>query len=221
MESSKGADREFVQSLAKGLSVIEAFGAGVPAMTLSEVARKVGLTPGSTRRVLLTLERLGYVASESGRYALLPQTLRLGYAYLSSLPLTTLVQPVLTRLTLEVDESCTLAMLDGSDVVFVARSAARRLKQDYMVIGGRLPAHATSFGKVLLAFLPARDCDRVLGTTDLPAVTARTITKQADLRQELAGIRERGWALNDQESMLNLRSIAVPIGSGAKPSTLR
>jgi IclR family transcriptional regulator, pca regulon regulatory protein len=209
--SSGGPEREFNQSLAKGLAAIEAFGDGGPPMTLSDVARKVGLTPGSARRVVQTLETLGYVTCASGRYALLPRALRLGYAYLSSLPLTNLVQPLLTKLTQQLDQSCSLAMLDGLDAVFVARSAAPRLARDYMLVGGRLPAHATSFGKVMLAGLAQDKLADFLRRSSFARLTPRTIGTERALLAELLRVRQQGWALNDQESILGLRSIAVPI----------
>jgi IclR family pca regulon transcriptional regulator len=206
-------DRDYVQSLAKGLAVIECFGTEPFAMTLSEVARRVDLTPGSARRMLKTLERLGYVGFERGRYALLPRALGLGYAYLASLPLATLVQPRLTQLTRDLDESCSLAMLDRHDVVIVARATARRLPADYMVVGSRLPAHATSFGKVLLAQFPPEKAAAFIAEIPLQRLTPNTICDPAALLAELSAVRGAGWAMNRQESILGLRSVAVPVRS--------
>jgi len=209
--SGDPSDREFVRSLAKGLGVIEAFSASAPSMTLSEVARAARLSPGSAHRVLKTLERLGYVGASDGRYSLMPRTLQLGYAYLSSLPLASLVQPKLSELTQEFDESCSVAMLHARDIIIVARSTAKRLTQDYLAVGSRLPAHATSFGKVLLAALPDRELRHVLAQEPLQRMTPQTICRVPDLLRELARIRKAGWAINDQESIMGLRSIAVPI----------
>jgi IclR family pca regulon transcriptional regulator len=204
-------DREFIKSLAKGLAVIECFGADAPALSLSQVARRAAISPGSARRILMTLERLGYVASDGGRFSLQPRTLQLGYAYLSSLPLTRLVQPQLTRLTRDLDESCSLAVLNGLDVVYIARATARRLTHDYMSVGIRFPAYATSVGKVLLAALPEAELSQRLRGVTLQQVTMRGVTNRRQLLADLADVRRRGWALNDQETILGLRSIAVPV----------
>lgn len=204
-------DREFVQSLAKGLAVIETFGPEKPWLTLSEVARRTAISPGSARRVLLTLQRLGYVGSDGQRFCLQPRTLQLGYAYLSSLPLTRLVQPRLTQLTQDIGESCSLALLDGDDVVYVGRAASPRLTRDYMSVGVRFPAHVTSVGKVLLAALDDDELGRRLGRSTLQTVTTHGISDPARLMAQLSEVRREGWALNDQETILGLRSIAVPV----------
>lgn len=205
------SDRNFVQGLAKGLAVIEAFDGEQADMTLSAMAKKVGLSPATTRRMLMTLQALGYVGADRGRFFPLPRTLRLGHAYLSALPLTTIVQPKLTELTRELDESCNLAVLDGADIVIVARATARRLAEDYVLLGHRLPAHATSVGKVLLASPAQRTALEALLVRPLAAMTPRTITDPAELRSELAAVARQGWAVNDEESNLGLRSIAVPV----------
>ena len=204
-------DPEFVQSLAKGLAVIEAFGPAMPAMTLSEVARKVGLSPGSARRMLRTLQRLGYVGTDGQRFMLLPRTLQLGYAYLSSLPLTSVVQPRLTQLTQEVDGSCSVSVLDGHDVVYVARATGRGLLRDYMAVGTRYPAHTTSAGKVLLGAMPRPALKRWLDGHSLEALTANTVTEPEALLKVLDEARGQGWAINNQETALGHRSIAVPV----------
>lgn len=205
------SDRDFVRSLAKGLGVIETFSANAPAMTLSEVARAAQLSPGSAHRVLKTLDRLGYVGLKDGRYSLLPRTLQLGFAYLSSLPLASLVQPKLSELTEKHGESCSVAMLQGRDIIIVARSTAKRLSQDYLAVGSRLPAHATSFGKVFLAAMSERDIQRLFAQEPLQRLTSQTICRLPDLLQDVERARKAGWALNDQESIMGLRSIAVPI----------
>lgn len=204
-------EREFVQSLAKGLHVIEAFGADTPAMTLSEVARKAGLTPGSARRVLVTLQSLGYVAERGNRFSLLPRALRLGYAYLASMPLATIVQPRLTQLTQEIGLSCSLAMLDSFETVIVARSTATSLAQDYVTVGGRLPAHAGALGNVLLAALPDRELTSWLATAKLMRITPNTVCDPAALLERIEEVRAARWAFNDQEALLGLRSLAVPV----------
>lgn len=212
----RGDDQEFIQSLAKGLAVIEAFDAGAPAMTLSEVARKTGLTPGSARRVLRTLQQLGYAAAEGNRFRLMPRVLQLGYSYLASLPFANLAQPRLAELTGEMDGSCSVSVLDGIDVVYVARATARRLSRDYMSVGTRFPAHATSAGKVLFAALSDREVVERFGARAPEALTPRTIDSIDRLLAETARVRADGWAVNDQETMMGHRSIAVPLPSGGK-----
>lgn len=204
-------DQEFIQSLAKGLAVIEAFGEDAATMTLSEVARKTGLTPGSARRVLRTLQQLGYASLEANRFRLMPRVLQLGYSYLSSLPFASLAQPRLTELTEEIDGSCSISVLDGTDVVYVARATAKRLGRDYMSVGTRYPAHATSPGKLLLAALPEEEVIRRFKGREPEALTPRTINSVKRLLVELEKVRKAGWAVNDQETLMGHRSIAVPL----------
>jgi len=210
-KSTKGGKREYIQGLAKGLAVIEAFGAQAPSMTLTEVASRTKLSPASARRVLLTLEELGYVKAQDQRFGLQPRTLQLGYAYLSSLQLTGLAQPLLSQLTGEVDESSSIGVLDGNETVFIARASARRMTRDYMTVGMRYPSHATSVGKLLLALRPPEDAERLLSLAPLHSLTPKTITSRSALLKEFRLIRERGWAFNDQETMVGMRSIATPI----------
>ncbi len=205
------ADRNFVQGLARGLAAIESFDREHPEMTLSEVARRIGQSPASARRMLMTLRELGYVGVDRGRFFPLPRMLRLGHAYLSSLPLATVVQPKLTELTRELDESCSLAVLDGTDIVIVARATTRHLAEDYMVLGYRLPAHATSVGKVLLASPAQTGALDALLSQPLQALSRYTITDRRKLRAELAEVARQGWALNNQETREGIRSIAVPV----------
>jgi IclR family pca regulon transcriptional regulator len=211
MPMSHVEDREFVQSLAKGLAVIESFGPQVPAMTLSEVARKTKLSPGSARRVLRTLQRLGYMQSDGQRFALAPRTLQLGYAYLASQPMTSLVQPRLSQLVQKLEGSCSVSVLDGTDVVYVARATGKGLTRDYMSVGTRFPAHATSPGKILLAALPIAELKRRLSGHKLETLTSHTISVPEKLYAALDEARRKGWAVNDQETSLGHRSVAVPI----------
>lgn len=200
-----------VQSLERGLAVIRAFDADAPELTLSEVARKVGLTRASARRFLLTLQDLGYVRYDGRTFALTPRVLELGYAYLSSLTLPEVAQPHLERLASEVRESCSVSVLDHHDVVYVARVATSRIMRVAINVGTRFPAYATSMGRVLLAGLPEGELDRYLDEVELAAYTPRTVTSEEALRAELATIRERGCAVVDQELEEGLRSIAAPI----------
>ena len=213
----RGDDQEFIQSLAKGLAVIEAFSERDPAMTLSEVARKTHLTPGSARRVLRTLQQLGYAAAEGNRFRLMPRVLQLGFSYLSSLPFASLAQPRLMELNEEVDGSCSISVLDGTDVVYVARATAKTLSRDYMSVGTRYPAHATSPGKLLLAALSDREVSERYKGKRIEAPTPRTISTIDALLKELAVVRDKGFAINDQETMMGHRSVAVPLRTGSGP----
>ena len=206
-----GLARDEVRSLAKGLAVIECFGTAQSSMTLSEVARRTGISPGSAQRILRTLTRLGYVGSDGTRFSLRPRTLQLGYAYLASLPLAAITQPLLSALTAQTEETCSLALLDGDAVVYVARAPARRLSRDYMSVGTRMPAHATSVGKVLLATLLPAELDTVLAGASLEPLTPNTLRDRAAIREAVAEARQAGFALNDQETIMGLRSIAVPV----------
>ncbi|PZW39304.1 IclR family transcriptional regulator [Humitalea rosea] len=208
--------RDEVQSIAKGLAVIEAFGPARPAMTLSEVARQTGMSPGSAQRVLRTLVSLGYVGVEGTRFSLRPRTLQLGYAYLSSLPLAAITQPLLSALMAQTEETCSLAVLDGDAVVYVARAPARRLVRDYMSVGTRMPAHATSVGKVLLAALPEAALEAVLDGLSPDPLTLNTLTGREAIRDAVARARRDGFAVNDQETIMGLRSIAVPVVAEGK-----
>jgi IclR family transcriptional regulator, pca regulon regulatory protein len=203
---------DYLQSLAKGLAVIEAFGPDYPEMTLSVVARRVGLSPGSTRRVLQTLVQLGFMGFRDQRYHLQAKTLQLGYAYLSSLPVVSLMQPRLAALSEKLNESCSIVVLDGLDTVCIARVAARRLERDYMGVGTRFPAHATSSGKMLFAEMTDEQVSALFGgSTNLPPMTPFTVTKLSALLDDVRKARKNGWAYISQETALGLESISVPI----------
>lgn len=202
---------QYVQSLARGLSVIEAFGADHPEMTLSEVAAATGLTRAAARRFLLTLVELGFARQRDGRFALTPRVLRLGTAYLSGLGLPEIAQPHLERLSAEVDQSTNAAVLDGSDVVYVTRAAKRRIMTVAITVGTRFPAFATSLGRVLLAALPPEELDAYFATADLTPPTERALHDEAGLRRVLARVRKQGYAVSDQQLAAGLRSIAVPV----------
>src|SRR4051794_15167702 len=203
-------DSAFVQSLERGLAVIRALSEPEP-QTLSEVAHATALSRAAARRFLLTLERLGYVRREHNRFALTPRVLELGYAYLSSLTLPEVAQPHLERLVEAIHESSSVSVLDGTDVVYVARVPARRIMRVSISVGTRFPAYATSMGRVLLAGLEPERLDAVLAESDLRALTPETIHDEAQLRAELARVRTHGWALVDQELEAGLRSVAAPI----------
>lgn len=210
MTDPEPRERHFVQSLERGLTVIRALSEAEP-QSVSEVAERARLTRAAARRFLLTLEELGYVRASGGRYSLTPQTLELGYAYLSSLSLPEIAAPHLQALTQEVHESSSVSVLDGADVVYVARAAAGRIMTVSIDVGTRFPAHATSMGRVLLAGLGEERLDAVLDEADLKALTPSTITSASDLRAEVERVRASGFALVDQELEVGLCSVAVPI----------
>jgi IclR family pca regulon transcriptional regulator len=202
---------DFVQSLERGLAVIRAFDAEHSELTLSDVARSTGLPRAAARRFLLTLVDLGYVRTDGRLFALRPRILELGYAYLSSIALPELAQPHMETLAAQVHESCSLSMLDGSDIVYVARVPTRRIMTVAINVGTRFPAYATSMGRVLLAGLSSPELDDYLERTELRALTPKTISDPRKLRTTLDRIASQGFALVDQELEVGLRSIAVPV----------
>jgi IclR family pca regulon transcriptional regulator len=199
-----------VQSLDRGLATIRALNTP-DAQTLSEVARATGLTRASARRFLLTLETLGYVRQTDGRFNLTPQVLELGHAYLSGLTLPDIAGPHLSQLVARVRESSSVSILDGQDVVYVARVQARRIMSVTISVGTRFRAHQTSMGRVLLAGLPADERTKLLGDIEFEQRTPRTIASRGELEAELERVTTQGYALVDQELELGLRSIAAPI----------
>ncbi|WP_243075300.1 IclR family transcriptional regulator C-terminal domain-containing protein [Microbacterium sp. SS28] len=206
---------DFVQSLARGLAVIRAFDADHHELSLSDVARRSDMPRAAARRFLRTLETLGYVrgAGEgTGRsYALTPRVLELGFSYLSALSLPEIVQPHLEQLSRDVDESVSAAVLDGADIVYIARVPTRRIMSVRITIGTRFPAYATSMGRVLLGGLTEGEADAALEASTLPALTDRTLTDLGDLHDELARVRDQGWSLVDGELEPGLRSVAAPL----------
>ncbi|NUO96685.1 MAG: IclR family transcriptional regulator [Nonomuraea sp.] len=202
---------DHVQSLARGLAVIRAFSAAAPALTLSQVARETGLSRAAARRFLITLTDLGYVRSDGRLFTLTPRVLELGYAYLSGLSLPEVAAPHLERLAAEVRESASVAVLDGEDIVYVARVATVRIMSVSISIGTRFPAYCTSMGRVLLSALPPDRLEDYLARAALRRLTPRTIVLPAALRAELEEARLRGWAMVDQELEEGLRSIAAPV----------
>lgn len=200
-----------VQSLARGLAVIRAFDATHPELTLSDVARATDLTRAAARRFLLTLTDLGYIRTDGRLFRLTPRVLELGYAYLSSLTASDVAQPHLEHLVAEVHESSSLSVLDGTDVVYVARVATRRIMAVAISVGTRFPAYATSMGRVLLAALPDDELAAHLPPEPLRAFTSRTLTSPTALRAELARVRAQGWAIVDAELEDGLRSVAVGV----------
>lgn len=208
-------DGDHVRSLERGLAVLRAFSQDSPALTLAEVARRTGLTRATARRLLLTLERLGYVRSADRDFMLTPKVLDLGYSYLSSLNLAALAQPDMEALVARTHESSSAAVLDGAEIVYVARVPTRQIMRISLGVGSRLPAFATAMGRVLLADLPAARLHCTLAASELCALTPRTRTDPAELAEELGRVRQQGWALVDQELEIGLRSVAAPLRDSA------
>lgn len=203
---------DFVQSLEKGLKVIAAFDAENDKMTLTEVSKKVDLTRANARRILLTLQYLGFVQTEDGKqFRLSPKVLTLGYSYLSSLPFQELAKPYLKTLAEEVNESCSMSVLDGYDIVYVARVQTNRIMTISLGVGTRLPVYATSMGRVLLAGLADHEMQEFIRGIKAEQLTPNTITDSEKLIERIQLVRERGWALADQELEIGVRSIACPI----------
>jgi IclR family transcriptional regulator, pca regulon regulatory protein len=200
-----------VQSLERGLAVIRAFDQAHPELTLSEVAARTGVTRAVARRFLLTLAALGYVRSDGRFFSLTARVLELGYAYLSSLTLPEVAESHLEALVAEVNESSSVSVLDGHDVVYVARVPVSRIMTVSISVGTRFPAYATSMGRVLLAALPEEDLEDYLAAVTLEPLTARTLTSADALRTEINKVRTQGWSLVNQELEEGLRALAAPV----------
>jgi IclR family pca regulon transcriptional regulator len=211
---ANGRRPEFVESLEKGLLVMRAFDAAHPSMTLSEVAARATLTRAAARRHLHTLSALGYAIFDGKRFALTPRVLELGFSYLKALGLPQIVRPYLERISAALGESASVAVLDGHDVVYVERVSTRRIMSIDLGVGARLPAVATSMGRVLLAGLPIREREARIASTELVAHTPHTVTSKARLRALLLVVERRGYCLVDEELEEGLRSIAVPLVDG-------
>ncbi|HEY1777936.1 MAG TPA: IclR family transcriptional regulator C-terminal domain-containing protein [Solirubrobacteraceae bacterium] len=210
MTEAVAPTRDFVQSLARGLAVIRALDAREP-LTLSEVARASDLSRAAARRFLLTLDKLGYVRQAGGRFELTARVLELGFSYLSALGLPDLAEPHLEELVERVHESSSVSVLDDTAIVYVARVPTRRIMAVMISVGTRLPAYATSMGRVLLAGLEAEALAERLERIELEPLAHDTITTRAQLEAELDRVRLQGHAIVDQELEPGLRSVAVPI----------
>ncbi|MEU6538451.1 IclR family transcriptional regulator C-terminal domain-containing protein [Streptomyces sp. NPDC047000] len=205
---------EFIEALARGLDVLRCFRPGVPAMTLSEIAAATGLARPTARRILITLEQLGYVRSEERGFSLTPRVLDLGMAYVGSLGLWDLAAPHLRALVRQTGESCSLAQLDGADVVYVARAAVPKLVTLAVTVGTRFPALQTSLGKVLLAALAPDDLDKALAEPSRSGVRPRWTPDREEIDAALRDVRAKGWSVTDQDLALGIRSVAAPVRDG-------
>jgi IclR family transcriptional regulator, pca regulon regulatory protein len=216
LDPPEGRNADYVQSLERGLAVIRAFGAEHPELRLSDVARATGLTRAAARRFLLTLVRLGYVRQDGTSFSLRPRVLELGYAYLSALSLPEVAQPHMETLVGEVNESSSVAVLDDLDIVYVARVPTRRIMTITIAVGTRLPAYATSMGRVLLAGLEPEALSDRLERLEIERLTATTVPDRKSLSRRIDEVRAAGWAAVDQELEQGVRSAAVPIRDGSQ-----
>jgi IclR family pca regulon transcriptional regulator len=216
METSPSKDfaileRDYVQSLERGLAVIKAFGPEQSTLTLGETAARTGLTRAAARRFLLTLVKLGYVGTDKKTFWLRSRILELGYSYLSSQPWWQVAQPVLEEAARATQETCNIAILSDTEIVYVSRVAAKRIISTNLSIGSRLPAHVTALGRVLLAGLPREERKEIVKRITLTRLTSRTIDDKRKLEAVLDQVRKDGYAIVDQELELGLLALAVPI----------
>src|SRR5215203_5092864 len=213
--AGRGTGPDFVEALARGLDVLACFDADHRSMSLSEVAAAAGLARPTARRLLLTLQELGFVRSSGGAFALTPKVLELGMAYVGSLGLWDIARPHLESLVATTGESSSMAQLDGSDIVYVARVAVPKIIALRVEIGTRFPAVQTSQGKVLLAALSPGELDAALAVPSRAGLPPSIGRSAEQFHRELTEIRARGWALADEELAPGVRSVAVPVRDGA------
>jgi IclR family pca regulon transcriptional regulator len=205
---------DFIEAIARGLDVIRAFGPGQPMMSLAAVANASHLPRPTARRILKTLEELGYVRPVEGGYELTPRVLDLGMSYVLSRGLWEVARPHMEALVARTRESSSIAQLDGSDIVYVARVAVPKIVTLAVVIGTRFPAMQTSLGKVLLAALPSAEVDRVLAEPSRSGIVPRWQPDASERAAALREVRARGWALTDEQLAPGIRSVAVPLRDG-------
>ncbi|PMS17595.1 IclR family transcriptional regulator [Trinickia dabaoshanensis] len=211
-DAASAGDPNFMTSLERGLAVLQAFSQERRVLTTSQISQRTGIPRAAVRRCLYTLAKLGFVAEEDNRlFSLRPRVLKLGHAYLATTPLAHAAQPVLRHLSATLNESSSVAILDGDEILYIARASTSRIMSIDLHIGSRLPAYCTSMGRVLLGQLSAEALDAYLDRTKLIQYTPRTIVSREGLRDTIASVRTNGYALNDQELEIGLRSIAVPI----------
>ncbi len=208
------SERDFVTALSRGLAVIRAFNRNRPEMTLTEVAARTSLSPATARRSLYTLQQLGYVSSHGRRFMLRSKVLDLGSAFWSSMKIEEVAQVHLREVVDAVSDSCSLAVLEGKDVLYLAHAASRRTVRMPAGIGARFPAYATSIGRAMLAYLDPAVLDRYLDSVEMKPLTDRTVTDPARLKQILADVRKNGYACTQDELDYGLSSVAVPVMIG-------
>jgi len=202
---------QFVQSFARGLGVIRCFGSNAHALTIAEISERSALSRAAARRVLLTLQHLGYVRADGRRFSLTPRILELGYSYLSSLSVWEFAQPVMERVAAKVEESCSMAVLDGNELVYVMHVPTPRIFTTNIRIGWRLPAYPQSMGRILLGGLPSEELDRYFATAELRPLTKQTVVDPTRLRKIIAEDKKKGWSWVDSELEEGICGIAVPL----------
>ncbi len=203
--------RDWIAGLEKGLSIIEGFDDANPRLTASQAGARCGMTRTAARRYLLTLEHLGYVASDGKLFWLTPRVLRLGQSYLESARLPRIVQPFLQRVTAGTQESAYVSVMDGDEIVYIARNGTSRAMNTGYVLGSRVQAQVTAAGLLLLSLQASDWLENWLATRELKAYTSSTIASKERLRLELARVRVQGWAISEQQLELGYRGIAVPL----------
>jgi IclR family transcriptional regulator, pca regulon regulatory protein len=211
-KSPQGLDkRDWIAGLDKGLALIQTFDEANPRLTATQVGARCGLTRTAARRYLLTLLHLGFLASDGKLFWLTPKVMRLGQAYLESARLPRLVQPSLQRLAMGTQEIAFVSVLDGYELVYVARNGQNRSMNTSFVLGARVPCHVSSSGMLLMAMQGPDAVDHWLENAELNAFTANTVTDPKRLREETVRIRQQGWALSEQRLELAYRGVAVPL----------
>ncbi|MFJ7827855.1 IclR family transcriptional regulator [Psychrobacillus sp. NPDC096623] len=202
---------DYIQSLDRGLQVIQAFSQNNKTLTISDVSKITGLSRPTARRILLTLEHLGFAEANNGLFSLTARTLSLGYAYLSSNNKWSIAHPFMRDFVHKTGESCSISILDGTDIIYVARVSTKRIMSINLDVGSRLPAYATSMGHVLLANLSKDELEKYLNNLNLEKFTDNTILDKDQLRTILEDVRTNNWGGVDQQFEEGLRSIAAPI----------
>lgn len=205
---------DIIGSFAKGLRVLECFGADQPRLAITDVANATGFDRATARRCLLTLHHEGYAAYDGKYFTLTPRVLRLGMGALAALPLPQIVQPWLDQLSEQIGQSCSVSILDETEIVYLARAAQRRVMSIGLMPGSRLPAYCTSMGRVLLAALPEDQARTLIERSDLTPRTVHSLYNPIEIMEEIARVRMQGFAVIDQEIELGLKSLAVPILDG-------
>lgn len=210
IKTTRGPDRDYIQSLERGLAVIRCLGTA-PRAPLSKIARETGITRAAARRFLITLERLGYIAHVGLDFYLLPRTLELGYSYLSSQSLPQIAQPHLEALAQDLHETCSVTVLDRQQILYIARVTINRLVGSTLSVGSTLPAYCTAAGRVLLAAMPENVLTESLRGIKLERFTPKTIVTRVALLKEIERAKLQGWYLSDEEIDKGVRSLALPL----------
>jgi IclR family pca regulon transcriptional regulator len=208
---AEASDPSFMMSLARGLAVLQAFSDQRRSLTIAQISHRTAIPRASVRRCLHTLIKLGYAGADGNNFSLKPKVLTLGYSYLSSTPLTVSAHPYLNHISRTLNESCSLAVLQDDEVLYVGRSATSRIMSVSLTTGSRLPAYCTALGRVMLAHLPADELQAYFERVPLKAMTERTVVSPARLKEILAEVRQAGYAMIEEELEIGLRSIAVPV----------